>query len=209
MQTRCIVFTAYFRGNPSAVYTPQAGDYVLCADGGYALAAKMGIKPALIIGDCDSGVDLPEELLQRVPVEKDDTDTMLCVKKALAHGCSSILLLGGIGGRLDHTIANIQTLAFAEENGVAAEMRDEYETVFLLKNKKIRLDAQKGMRFSVFAYSSGCSGVGESGTQYPLHDAVLTNSFPLGVSNRITEEHAEISIKDGTLLVIINNSATN
>lgn len=203
MQTRCMIITAYVEGNIHKAYTPRQGDTVLCADGGYAAACAANIPVDLVIGDCDSGGDIPAHLLRRVPVEKDDTDTMLCVRHAIAAGHRDIMIVGGIGGRLDHTFANIQTLAFAHAQGAYAELRDANNRVFLLENTSCLLPRMQGYALSVFSYSTRCEGVYESGVQYPLDNATLTQAFPLGVSNTIVAEEAHISVRSGLLLVML------
>lgn len=199
---RCIIIPAYLRGHVLEAYTPLPDDFVLCADGGYAHAIAAGLSPDLVIGDCDSGVDIPPALLARVPVEKDDTDTMLCMRYAIAHGYQHCLIIGGIGGRLDHTFANIQTLAFALRHGIHAQMRDAYERVWLLEHAEAILQPRNGHTFSIFSYTERCTGVHEHGVKYPLKDATLTQHFPLGVSNRITGPQACISVQEGILLIM-------
>lgn len=202
---RCVIFTAYLHGKVEAAYTPREGDLLLCADGGYRYAKKLGLRPHKIIGDMDSmGEQLfPEELLLRVPKEKDDTDTLLCLRYALSQGAKECLIVGGIGGRLDHTVANLQALAFAHTHGLHAEMVDTYERVFLMEGEERKLEKRAGT-VSLFSYTEACEGVCISGVQYPLVDATLTHAFPLGVSNAFAEEHAHISVKKGILLVILS-----
>lgn len=204
MQKRCIIITAYIEGGIRAAYTPQENDTVLCADGGYTHARAANITVDLVIGDCDSGANIPETLLRRSPVEKDDTDTMLCIRYAIESGHRNLLIIGGIGGRLDHTIANMQALAFAHKQGVYAELCDANERVFLLENGSCLLPREEGRALSLFSYSACCEGVCEQGVQYPLKDATLTHAFPLGVSNKILETEALISVRSGILLVIVS-----
>lgn len=201
---RCVIFTAYLHGPARQAYTPLPDDYVLCADGGYAHAMRAGVTPQLVIGDCDGGVDIPPQLLRRAPVEKDDTDTMLCLRHAICEGYRDCLLIGGIGGRLDHTYANIQALAFAHAHGARVELRDANERVFLLENGARAIPREQGRALSIFSYSPRCEGVYESGVKYPLENATLTNAFPLGVSNTITALEARVSVHRGILLVILS-----
>ena len=102
-------------------------DYIVCADRGYAYCAAMGRKPDLILGDFDSynGKLPPGCEVLRYPSEKDDTDTMLAVKEAIRREFADILMLGMLGGRLDHTLANIQTIVYAEQHGASAGMVEE------------------------------------------------------------------------------------
>ena len=95
-------------------------DFFICADSGFSHAERLGIKPDIIVGDFDSyGGELPEdsEIIRTVP-EKDDTDTLMAVKKAIELGYTEISLFGALGGkRFEHSIANIQTMLYARENG--------------------------------------------------------------------------------------------
>ncbi len=206
MDRRCIIYTAYIRGDVRDTYAPRESDFVLCADGGYAHAIAAGVAPNLVIGDCDSthGIDIPAALLRRVPVEKDDTDTMLCVRYAIERGYTECILLGGIGGRLDHTLANLQTLAFAHKHGLRAALCDAFDRAFFLENGEILLPRKEEFTLSLFSFSEQCRGVYISNVKYPLVDATLTNVFPLGVSNAFAAPEARISVREGLLLIVLS-----
>lgn len=206
MKRRCVLFTAYIRGDAREAYTPRADDFVLCADGGYAHALAAGIQPDIVIGDGDSlhNANVPPELMLRVPVEKDDTDTMLCIRYALKEGFTECVIVGGVGGRLDHTIANLQTLAFAYENGMRATLCDAQDSVLLLGPGELALSRKEGFTLSLFSYTERCEGVSVHGVHYPLTDALLTQAFPLGVSNAFEEEHAHVSLRKGLLLIVMS-----
>lgn len=185
----------------------EENDLVLCADVAYLAAKKEGIEPNIIIGDFDHGEnDAPSfstaEFI-RVPSEKDDTDTMLCVKYALEKGADEILIVGGIGGRLDHTFANLQTLAYIEAHGAHGRLISEDNEAFLVQGDA-SLTRREGWYLSVFAYDSVCTGVTLKGTKYEVDDVSLTTAFPLGVSNEIIADEALISVQNGTLLVILS-----
>ncbi len=198
---RCVIFTARCEGDPRAAYAPQAGDCVLCADGGWQLARAMGVAPDFVIGDFDSSEAPGGEGVVRVPVEKDDTDTMLCLKRGLSMGLEDFLIVGGFGGRVDHTLANFQSLHYAARRGARAEMRDGNSWAAAVVNGAIRVPARPG-HLSVFALSDVCRGVRIRGTKYDVRDAVLTNAFPLGVSNAFAGDCAEISVREGALLAV-------
>lgn len=182
-------------------FQPRNGDYVIAADSGYRHLMAKGIKPDLVVGDFDSLGYVPEgEQVVRHPVQKDDTDTMLAVKLGLSKGYNRFLLLGGMGGRLDHTIANIHVLAYLMNHGAKGALVGERETVILFQNSTVSFDAEGTV--SVFAYGGRAAGVTLEGLQYPLTDATLTTDFPIGVSNVFTKAPARISVRDGCLLVI-------
>lgn len=206
MKRRCVLFTAYIRGDVREAYTPREDDYVLCADGGYAHALAAGIQPDLVIGDGDSlhNANVPSELMLRVPVEKDDTDTMLCIRYALKEGFKECVIVGGVGGRLDHTIANLQTIAFAHEHGMHTTLCDTRNCVLLHSPGELTLPRKDGFTLSLFSYTERCEGVTIRGVHYPLTDAQLTQAFPLGVSNAFEEKYAHISLRKGLLLVVMS-----
>ena len=187
-----------------AVITPH--DYVIAADAGYLHAQNYNIQPNLIVGDFDSSAD-PGGL--EVPVErfsshKDDTDCLLAVRRGLKEGCTHFVILGGLGGRLDHTLANLQTLTFLADHGARGELKGDGSWITLLRQDSISLPQQEGY-LSVFALGGPCSGVTLTGTEYPLKQAQLTPNFPMGVSNHIVEQTATIGVQQGDLLVMINN----
>lgn len=182
-------------------------DLVLCADVAYLTAKKEGISPDIVIGDFDHGEnDAPNgntaEFI-RFPSEKDDTDTMLCVKYALKKGADEIVVVGGIGGRLDHTFANLQTLAYIETHGAHAKLISEDNEAFLICGEN-RIAKRDGWYLSVFAYDGTCTGVTIKGTKYEVCGVSLTTAFPLGVSNEIKADEAIVSAENGTLLVILS-----
>ena len=200
---RCIVVCAGEYG--SVDFHLEKDDYVICCDGGLSAAGKMGIKADLLMGDLDSlEGPIPNGLeVLRFPAKKDDTDSMLAIKEGLRLGFSDFLLLFSLGGRLDHTIANIQTLMFLKERGATARLIGPNDDIQILtEGSSLRLNRKKGYTLSVFAYGGGAKGVCLTGVEYPLKDAVLENAFPLGVGNHIVETTADISVKEGNLLII-------
>ena len=182
--------------------SPIPGDLVIAADGGYAQLG--GIHADLVVGDFDSLGYVPEgETVLRHPVQKDDTDTMLAARIGLERGFRAFVLLGGVGGRLDHTLANIQTLAFLRAGGAHAALLGEGgETITMIENESLRFRAGLSGILSAFCYGARAEGVYERGLAYALDDATLTNDNPLGVSNAFTGAAAEVSVRQGRLLVI-------
>lgn len=199
---KCVILAGGYI-NLNSVDIPENA-VVLCADSGYSAANALGIEPALIIGDFDLLGFIPNvENVQTFPSEKDDTDTLLAVKEAIKMGADEIFIYGALGGRLDHTIANIQTLMFIENNGAKGMLISDNEYVSLLiDNTSRRFKKREGFYFSVFSYSEKCTGVCISGAEYNLSNGTITNDFPIGVSNHIKEAFAELSIKSGCMLVI-------
>ena len=198
---RCAIFTARCEGDPAQAYERREGDLILCADAGYAFARKLGLRPDAVIGDFDSADAPTEENVIRHPVIKDDTDMILCARYALEMGVTEILIVGGLGGRLDHTLANLQALGWLAAQGVRAELCDGRVRVWALHNDSIRIPRTAG-KLSLFALDGVCEGVWSRGVKYPLDGDVLTPLFPLGMGNDFTENEAEIGVERGTLLVI-------
>lgn len=182
---------------------PKRGDLVIAADGGYAQLGN--VKADLVVGDFDSLGYIPAgENIVHHPTRKDDTDTMLAIREGLKRGYTRFLLLGGVGGRLDHTMANIQTLACICANGARGALIAEGETITMIESESIRFREGLSGTVSVFSYGAIAHGVYESGLSYGLNNATLTDDNPLGVSNAFTGESAEISVGDGRLVVFFN-----
>ncbi len=205
---RCVIFTARCEGDAADAYVPEAGDCVLCADGGWKLARAAGVTPRLVIGDFDSSEEPGTLPTRRVPVEKDDTDTMLCLKQGLSMGYDAFLIVGGFGGRVDHTLANLQTLRYAASRGARAVMRDGHSWAAVVENGAVRVAADAlgegaPVKLSVFALGDVCRGVSLRGTKYPLEDGTLSGDFPLGVSNEFAAPEAVIRVREGALLVTL------
>ncbi len=186
----------------------KADDFVIAADRGLLRCQQMGVKPQLLLGDFDSYEgEIPTDIpVLEYPVEKDDTDTMLAIKTALDKGMTELLLLGMTGGRLDHSIANIQSVVYAAVHGAKAAMAEEdlYITA-ICGGQSITIPNREDFTLSVFAHSERCTGVTLSDLYYPLEDGELVNTFPLGVSNHfLSGKDAHISIKEGIALIICN-----
>ena len=201
----CYIFGAL--DTAIADFKPQESDLIIAADGGYNTLTKLNIKPDLVVGDFDSLGNVPEnENIIKYPVKKDDTDTMLAVKIGLEKGYKTFVIYGAIGGRLDHTVASIQTATFVAENGGIAYIYDGTHTVTAIKNTSIKFKTTAKGYVSVFALSGLCQGVTINGLLYKLSDAEITPHFPIGVSNEFIGEESEISVKDGVLTVIFEGT---
>ncbi len=179
-------------------------DFVVCADSGYTYAKQAGIKPQLIIGDFDSLKDeLPSDIeVVKLNKKKDDTDTEHCVMECIRRGFKDFMLLGSVGGRTDHTFANIAILAFLSEyhyNGVA---RNNGEEIRILKAGTYDMSGKKGLTFSVFPYGCESVNVSYKGAEYPLDSYTLTYNVSRGISNVFAEDDAEIKINDGRAILL-------
>lgn len=177
---------------------------IIAADGGYLRCAELSLTPDLILGDFDSAPKPQGSTETQVfSSHKDDTDCMLAAKEGLQRGCTDFMLIGCMGGRLDHTIANLQTLVWLTRHGCSAQMADEHHLITVIEGgpQATRVNGHDGY-LSIFSLGDRCTGVTLLGCAYPLTDAVVENSFPIGISNRIVDGYCEIYVKTGTLLVI-------
>lgn len=177
--------------------------YVIAVDRGWQQAERLGVKVDLVLGDFDSApYPAGQANVKQLPKEKDDTDTFYAARLAVERGATKITILGGLGGRMDHTIANIQTLLFLAKNKVENILLDDTNKIQCLWPQKVEIQAESDRYLSLFAFEECVTGVSLKGTKYVLEDATLTNSFPLGVSNEFVEDTAEISWKKGYMLLL-------
>jgi len=183
---------------------PEEGDVIIAADAGYLNCRAAGLTPHILLGDFDS-MELPETDIpvQRLPVEKDDTDTMAAVKLALSKGCGNIYIYGGTGGkRLDHTIANLHTLFYIRRQGGRGYLFDDDFLWTVIENETLELHREVDWGIvSVFPLTEQAEGIDEWGLQYPLDHAVLRADVPMGVSNHFISETAVITVRKGVLAV--------
>ena len=181
----------------------RAAGYVIACDRGWQYAQSLGMTPDCIVGDFDSApppdTDIP---VRRFPTRKDDTDTMLAVRHALEQGYRNIAICCALGGRLDHTFANIQSGAYIAAHGGRAQLLGVDTDIRIFAAAQERFPRRDGWSLSVFALSDECSGVSIRGTKYECEGVALTNAFPLGVSNVWTAEEAVVGAERGTLMVV-------
>ena len=182
---------------------PRPGDLQIAADAGLLLCQQEGLRPDLVIGDFDSmELEGTPEGCVRVPVEKDDTDTMLALREGLKRGCTEFHLYGGTGGaRLDHTLANLQALGFLARHGARGYLYEEHMVFTALCNGSLTLPARAEGIFSLFCLGAEAQGVSIQGGQYPLDHGALSPFFPLGVSNHFQGRPVHIAVEDGCLIV--------
>ena len=182
------------------------GDYIIAADGGCRHLAPLGVKADFVLGDFDSLGYVPEEAAEVYSPRKDDTDTMLAVKHGLLKGWDDFAILGGLGGRLDHTAANITALEYLRSHGVHGILADETTVVRIFGPGDIirpSPDRRAEDYFSLFPFGCPYAVVSISGVMYPLERFRLNSDFPLGVSNHVTDpEKFSMTIHEGTVAVM-------
>ncbi len=202
MEKLCVIFGA---GETFAPRTFGAGDLVIAADGGYAAVVKLGIEPNVVIGDFDSlggGEDGISAHIVKLNPDKDDTDTLAAVKLGLRRGYTTFVIYGGVGGRLDHTVANFGTLAYLNAFGARGFLIDRNAVATVITDDKFAVPEGAHGTVSVFAYGGAATGVTLKNMKYTLDNTTLTPDFPIGVSNSTIEgKRAEISVKHGSLLI--------
>lgn len=180
--------------------------FLIAADSGIDRCKEAGIVPDMAVGDFDSALsEIPNDVeVVRVPSEKDDTDTYLAAHIAEERGFEEIRFFCALGGRLSHTLANIQLLRELKRKGIRAALFGENCVMFLLKEQSVRIPRFNGY-LSLFALDSSAA-VSESGVKYSLERHTLTNEFPLGVSNEITAEQAEITVHSGLCAIVLETN---
>ncbi len=175
---------------------------VICADKGLDHALAAGITPDIVVGDFDSSNSAVPEGTRciRVSPIKDDTDAILAADTAIEHGCTELRFFCAVGGRFDHTFANVQMLEYLHEKGVSAVLHGGSESIRLLHSGERTELARFSGFVSVFALTESAV-VSEQGMKYTLDNHRIERRFPLGVSNEISEETGVITVHEGTIIL--------
>lgn len=198
----CLIFGAgeYYAPPPS----PHPDDYIIAADGGFAYLKQHDIIPHLLVGDFDSlgapPIEQPHTII--LPKEKDETDMAAAIREGWQHGLRTFHIFGGTGGRLDHTLANIQCLAALTQAGGRGYLWDRDTVITAIQNSSIFFTQSALGLVSIFCHSEQSTGVSLTGFKYPLTDATLTNSFALGISNELIALPSRIEVQQGTLVIV-------
>lgn len=184
----------------------REGDFIICADGGLRHAKKLGLKPHLIMGDFDSFNidDVPDGKVLRFPIEKDKTDGEIAVEYALDKGFEEILLIGALGGRTDHLLANVLLLEAIEKAGKKACIMDCSERIYCINAGIYKFEAKKGDIISIIPISESVEGISLLGFYYPLESCDIKRGSTHGISNIFEESTGSIEIKKGTVIVVVS-----
>ena len=204
-----IIITSYVEKDFPMKEQTTADDFIICADGGWDIALKHGLSPDVVIGDLDSVTTPIPSHINVIPFDpvKDFTDLQLAIDTALEAGITHLRIFGGIGGRLDHTIANMQLLEKYRHDFAHLSLEDGANYARMLpegRENVSTLEPRDGWYFSIFSLSKQCRGVTIKNAAYELEDYTLTRQFPLGVSNEFTKENAAISYDSGALLFVMS-----
>lgn len=202
MKNRCVIVGSM--NVDSRIHDYLEDSFVIAADGGLLNLEKSNITPDLILGDFDSlGFEPEGENVIKYPVKKNDTDMMLAVKKAIDLGYKEIVIFGGCGGRLDHTLANINTMVYALEKGANISILDSQNDMYITDDA-LRLSRRDKDNISLFAIEEKAV-VDIEGAKYSGKNIVISNNTTLGVSNSFADDEVKISVVEGTILVIVSN----
>ena len=182
---------------------PAPGDYVIAADRGYDSLMAYGVNPDLVVGDFDSLGEVPNHPnVIQLPAEKDDTDMVFALRQGLDLGYRRFVMLGGVGGRLEHTLGNLQLLDWLASQGAQGFLAGEKTVATAVRNGTLTVPAAMSGYLSVLCNSGTARGVTLRGLKYPLERYTMTGSFPLGVSNQFLGQPASVSVEDGCLLLL-------
>lgn len=201
MKKRCVIIGAgEFLENKIDLFE---NDYVIAADGGYKHCLSVNIMPHLVVSDFDSyHEEIRNVEVIRCTPEKDDTDMLLAIHEGMKRGCDEFLIYGALGGRLEHTFANIQCLKYLCEHGFVAKMISK-DCCVQVVNDVIEFDEENQGYISVFSLSD-FSVVSIENLKYPLDHGKLTTSYPLGIDNEFIGKKSKIVVHAGYVLVITN-----
>lgn len=197
----CYIIAACKDFTEKVSFTPNNNDLVIAADGGYDILKESNVIPDILIGDFDSIEKIPKyHKIIKHPAEKDDTDTFLAYKFGCQKGYRNFVIIGGIGGRIDHTIANIRTLYDIAENSGRGFLIGNNAILTVIKDEISFQESMNGY-ISVFSNEKDTI-VTEEGLKYAVEDMKFSPSTTLGTSNEFIGERARISVKKGSLLIV-------
>ena len=189
--------------NFGLTFKKEPEDYIIAADAGYRILKEAGIEADMVVGDFDSLGMIPDHpnLIKLNPV-KDVTDTWEAVRLGMEKRYSEFHFYACTGGRIDHTMANVQLLKYLAEKGSKGYLYDKDSVLTVIKDSSFSFDDTWKGYISVFSLSDDSKGVRIRGLKYNVNDITLNNSFSLGVSNEFTGNDSEISVQEGCLLIV-------
>ncbi len=179
--------------------------FIICADSGYKKCIRAGFEPNLIIGDFDSSTK-PEvscELIELNP-RKDYTDTFHCVMEAIARGYNDIVILGGIGSRIDHTYSNILSAVYCFDRNIKCALVDSKNKLMIASGETV-IKTGEYKYFSLFALFEKCEGLSIIGAEYDLDSVTIEPYEQLTQSNEFKSDEVKIIVKSGKIILIFSN----
>ena len=203
----CYIIGASQDSLDEVIINNNSDNFVIAADGGFDALLKKDVSPDLLLGDFDSINKLPKcDNIIKFPVEKDYTDTFLAYKEGDKRGYRNFIIYGGTGGRFDHTLANIQTLANISKNGGRGFLVGNGTVITAISDSFIEFSAEMSGKVGVFAFGDNAFGVDIKGLKYCIKETDISPYFPLGVSNEFVNKSAKISVENGTLIIVWNET---
>lgn len=190
-------------------------DLCIAVDGGYEYCKLLGINPDYILGDFDSISEKQAESVAEIskteedkvivlPVEKDDTDMLAAIKLGLAEGYQSFRIYGGMGGRLEHTIANIQCLLYLKEHNAVGYLMDGTGMILVAKEEEISFQDSLEGYMSLFSLGDKAN-VSIENMKYLLKEQEVTNNFPVGISNEFIYGYkGKVVVHSGSVVIIVS-----
>jgi thiamine pyrophosphokinase len=195
--------------NPQALQAMiEPDDLLVAADGGLRHLQLLGLDPVVLIGDLDSvseqdirSLEQKGILIDRHPVEKDETDLELALLWVLARDISEIRIVAAQGDRLDHTLGNLFLLMLPKLQGYDVRLEDGQDEVFLINSSR-SIIGQVGDRVSLLPLGKPAVGVSTQGLKYELDQETLWPERTRGISNVMVEAQAVVSVENGLLICI-------
>lgn len=211
MQKKAVIVSAGTINDYSFYKEILKDKFIICADGGIHHLQKLNIAPDLFLGDFDScdfneieksGL-INESKIKRYKIEKDATDTHIAIDTAIENGFDDITIIGALGSRADHSLANIFLLKYMLEKNVSGRIINEKNEIFLA-NKSLKLFPRLGRKLSLVPICDCVKNVTLKNLKYPLNNFDLKMGDTISISNEFTKDCAEIVFEKGLLLVIIS-----
>lgn len=189
-------------------FRPVKGDFVIAADAGLCYLEEQGVRADLVIGDFDTLKCIPKHPNTIVlSAQKDDSDMLAAIREGVRAGYTSFHIYCGTGGRIEHTIANLQVLAYLSENHMRGFLFDEDAVITAITDDRLCFEKIPCGYISVFSCSAKAEGVTLCGLKYELNNTTLTNTFPIGLSNEFIGRESSISVNNGTLFIVFPKEA--
>ena len=210
VHTRAVIFAnGDLQDRTAARAALRPGDRLIAADGGLQHLQALGLTPDVVVGDLDSispaqaqALDRDGLRVVRYPVRKDETDLELALRLALAEGAGEVLILGGLGGRWDQTLANLLLVAHPDFRGVNVRLLDGRQQLVLIQGRT-QIEGQPGDLVSLIPLGGDATGVTTHGLEYPLENGTLRFGSTLGISNVLLDRQAEVEVRSGWVMCII------
>ena len=209
----CIVLNGEVKNysKTKEIIVNETYDYIIAADAGCNHLYKMNITPDYIIGDLDS---VDEEvisyyksknvLLKKYPTHKDETDSEICIYLAKELKANQVDFIGSLGGRIDHTLANIGLMYYVKNMNIEPRILNSEEEILIIKDEEITIKGEVGNTVSIISIMGEAKGVTLKNFEYPLNNEKINYLSPLGISNIMLKNECNIKVDDGCLLIIRN-----